>query len=183
MKTLNGGKALVVFDDYFRPGNPAIWVTRASAFLPEALDCGAGIYSVDARGVSPVVPFGDASTSEFAGGFSAHPGPLLMDQIAGETFALGQQQGELRSLAYLTGGQFEGGNDANGAFQKLVSDLRSTYMIGYYVKDLRQDGKFHRIKIDLRRHGIRIRAKAGYFASVEYSKKDEVQSDRDRSRQ
>ena len=169
MAKVPGRRAIVVFSDYYKPENWAAWVTSPSAFLPKALEMGAAIYPVDSRGVSPVVPFGDASTSlegaHMAPGFSVNSG-----QVAGELNAqnwkLASEEGELTYIAYLTGGTFAPGNDMQNVFRDAERDASSTFLLGYYVADMREDGRFHRIKIQVKRRGVRVRAKEGYYAPL-----------------
>ena len=71
----------------------------------------------------------------------------------------------LRQFAQLTGGEaYFNTNDIGGAIGRAVEDSRLTYVLGYYSDEKSWDGKFRRIKVNVRRNGIDVRHRAGYFA-------------------
>jgi Ca-activated chloride channel family protein len=71
----------------------------------------------------------------------------------------------LKYLASQTGGDaffpFEA-SDLNTAFKRIATELRTQYYLGYYSRA--RDGAYHRIRIKLLEKGLRLHAKAGYFA-------------------
>jgi Ca-activated chloride channel family protein len=71
----------------------------------------------------------------------------------------------LKYLASQTGGDaffpFEA-SDLAVAFKNIATELRSQYYLGYYSRA--RDGAFHRIRIKALEKGLRLHAKAGYFA-------------------
>ncbi|MGH9345695.1 MAG: hypothetical protein ACRD26_00375, partial [Vicinamibacterales bacterium] len=48
------------------------------------------------------------------------------------------------------------------AMQRIVNDLTSYYLIGYYSSNTKLDGKFREISVRTKRPGVRIRARRGY---------------------
>ncbi len=71
-------------------------------------------------------------------------------------------------LADLTGGKaFYNTNDINGAIRKAIDDSAITYTLGYYTSEEDWDQKFHRIKVKVRRSGVSVRTKKGYYARSE----------------
>ena len=45
------------------------------------------------------------------------------------------------------------------------SVLNSTYyVLGYYPKDARRDGRFHKIEVRVKRPGLRVSARKGYVS-------------------
>ncbi|HZR32713.1 MAG TPA: VWA domain-containing protein [Terriglobales bacterium] len=170
MRKFGGRKALVVFTDFFVPNNPIMWTSPASVFVPKALDVGASVYPTDVRGVTTVIPYGDASKDSedvnISPGFSSHPGPEVLNQVTAEVWSYTLQQQQLMSVARATGGKYDGSNDSSAIFDRVETDLRSTYVLGYYIHDLPADGRFHSIRINVSRHGIQTRARIGYFAPV-----------------
>jgi len=154
MKQFPGPKAIVVYTDFGRAASPGIWATQPSELLSAALDIGAAIYPVDARGVVPVIPFGDAASEG-----------MPFDATI-QSLGLLQESGDLLRLADETGGDSIGGNDAGAVFKNVERDVQSSYELGYYKSDLAHDGSFHSLSLKCERRGIRLRARAGYFAPV-----------------
>lgn len=50
-----------------------------------------------------------------------------------------------------------------GAFQAILRELREQYVLGYYPSDIKKDGKWHDVKVDVRRSGVRARTRDGYL--------------------
>jgi len=73
----------------------------------------------------------------------------------------------LDELAGLTGGRPNSGKDIGAAVRQAVTDLRSSYQLGYYAQPRNWDGKFHKLRITCTRKGVRIQARSGYYALQE----------------
>jgi VWFA-related protein len=74
-------------------------------------------------------------------------------------------QDNLRSLADETGGFAAiNRNDFTTAFGRIVQDNSSYYVLGYYSKDARRDGRFRKIDVRVTRPGLQVRARKGYTA-------------------
>ncbi len=72
------------------------------------------------------------------------------------------------SLATLTGGRaFHNTNDIQGAIRHAIDDSRLTYVLGYYSPQKDWDGRFRKITVKVRRAGVRLRHRRGYFAEKE----------------
>ncbi len=73
----------------------------------------------------------------------------------------------LKYLAQQTGGRayfpFQA-SDLAGAFQQIAKQLRSQYSLAYVSTDTARDGAFRRIRIQALKKGLRVTARAGYFA-------------------
>ena len=54
-------------------------------------------------------------------------------------------------------------NDLNGAFDRIVAENSSYYMFGYYSTNERRDGRFRKIEVRVKRPGLRVRSRNGYF--------------------
>jgi len=79
---------------------------------------------------------------------------------------LRQRQQTLRTLAENTDGlAMVSTNDLAGSFRKIVNDLSSYYLLGYYSTG-RLDGKFHSITVRVQRPGVQVRARRGYLAAT-----------------
>lgn len=81
----------------------------------------------------------------------------------------------MKVLADETGGRaFVNTNDLTGAIRHAVEDSAVTYTLGFYIDSGALDGKFHELKVQVRRTGLNLRYPKGYFAlKDELSTKDE----------
>jgi VWFA-related protein len=106
------------------------------------------IYAVDPRGLS---------TGEFD----------LADNVG-----IRQSQDALRStisslqmLAENTDGRaIVNRNDLAKGMQQIVRDSSAYYLLGYNSTSAAQDGKFHPIRVRIKRPGVQVRARKGYWA-------------------
>ena len=75
-------------------------------------------------------------------------------------------QDSLRTMSDETGGfAVVNRNDFDTAFQRIVDDNSSYYMLGYYSSNDRRDGRFRKIEVRLKnRSGLTVRARKGYVA-------------------
>jgi VWFA-related protein len=72
----------------------------------------------------------------------------------------------MQKLADETGGEaFINTNDITSAIRKAVEDSALTYTLGFYIDPHSADGKFHELKVHVKREGLTIRYPRGYFAS------------------
>jgi Ca-activated chloride channel family protein len=49
------------------------------------------------------------------------------------------------------------------AFGRIAQELRSQYSVGYYAKNLKQDGRFRKVEVRVNRPGLTARTKQGYY--------------------
>ncbi|HYU80075.1 MAG TPA: VWA domain-containing protein, partial [Vicinamibacterales bacterium] len=116
------------------------------------------IYAIDARGLTAM---GDDSIEiqSFPDDPSLGLGPTALQN------ELRLAQDSLRVLADETGGFASvNTNDIAGAFQRLVDDNSSYYVLGYYPANDRRDGRFRKIEVKVNRPGVTVRARRGYVA-------------------
>lgn len=74
-------------------------------------------------------------------------------------------QDSLRQLAEDTGGfAVLNQNDFNSAFQRIVQDNSSYYVLGYYPSNDRRDGRYRTINVRVKRPGLQVRFRRGYIA-------------------
>jgi VWFA-related protein len=75
----------------------------------------------------------------------------------------------LRTLGEATDGlAIAGSNDLARGLKRVVDDLSSYYLMGYYSNG-KLDGKFHAISVRVKRPGVRVRARRGYQAATPVS--------------
>ena len=85
----------------------------------------------------------------------------------------------LRTLAYETGGQaFFNNNNTNAILKKAVDDSRSYFLIGFDPDDEKFDRKQHKIKLTIKRPGLTVRTRNGFFG-IEDAKAREVPKTRE----
>jgi VWFA-related protein len=71
----------------------------------------------------------------------------------------------LRTLADQTDGRaIVGRNDPMPELRKMVRDMSSYYLLGYTSSVGARDGKFHEIKVAVKRRDVEVRARKGYWA-------------------
>ena len=70
----------------------------------------------------------------------------------------------LPSLAYGTGAEPITSNDMSKALRRVVDHASVVYLLGYSPKEMIYDGKFHQIKVRVKRSGLDVRARSGYWA-------------------
>jgi VWFA-related protein len=71
----------------------------------------------------------------------------------------------LGTLADQTGGfLIANSNDLRGGFTKIDTDMRNYYVLTYVPTNAKYDGKFREIDVKVRRPGMQVRARKGYFA-------------------
>lgn len=106
------------------------------------------IYAVDPRGLS---------TGEFD----------INENVSFRTSqaALNATQDTLRQLADQTDGRaIVNRNDLAKGMQQIIRDASGYYLLGYNSSQAPQDGKFHAIRVRVKRPGVQVRARKGYWA-------------------
>ena len=73
------------------------------------------------------------------------------------------KQDGLRFLADNTDGtSIVNTNNIDGSLQRIVDDLSSYYLFGYYSTNTKLDGRFRNITVRVKRPGAKVRARRGY---------------------
>jgi len=122
------------------------------------------LYTVDARGLVALPPGGDA-TSASPSGTAVYSGSAISSQVS----SLHEGRETLATLAADTGGKtFTDLNDFSSIFQEVQNDNASYYLIGYTPSNLRSDGRFRRIRVEVDRKGVKVEARPGYFAPKDF---------------
>jgi len=72
-------------------------------------------------------------------------------------------QGTLREISKATGGKFFGNiNEYKEDFNELQNLTGTYYVLGYYITE-QWDGRYHKIKVEMKKKGYDVHAQAGYF--------------------
>jgi VWFA-related protein len=149
-------KELVAYRDYQRD------IRRTLSVLTEAQ---IAIYPVDARGLAGA-PFMDASHPLKNDMGHVYAGSDLSDDLSRGDVSLQSSQAAMDEIAKGTGGlAFVNRNDIDHAVALSVSDAASCYTLGYYPRDVNDDGQFHSFLVKVDRPGVRLRYRPGYYAS------------------
>ena len=74
----------------------------------------------------------------------------------------------LRTMALQTDGEAVlDTNDVSSAMQKVFADVGSYYLLGYYSSNAKLDGRFRRIRVEVKRDDVQVRNRPGYLAPTE----------------
>jgi VWFA-related protein len=81
---------------------------------------------------------------------------------------LRRRHDDLRMMADQTDGHavLDTGN-VSGEMRKIFADVGSYYLMSYYSTNQRLDGRFRRIRVEVKRDGVNVRARPGYLAPTE----------------
>jgi VWFA-related protein len=162
---LNEKKGLV----YFASGlqlNGVDNQAQLRATLNSAIKANVSFYPVDARGLVALPPMGDASRSG-PGGLGMYTGASMMSMMSG----FQRSQDTLYALAADTGGKaLLDVNDLSLGIVQAQKALSSYYIIGYYSTNTALDGKFRRVKIEMKEIQAKLDYRQGYFGDKDFSK-------------
>jgi VWFA-related protein len=128
--------------------------------LDEANRANTSFYPVDPRGLVVFdTPLGGNTT-----GLPA-PGSTTITPPSVDAAMLNSRLTSLRTLAGATDGlAIVDSNNLAGGMQRIVSDLSSYYLLGYYSTG-KLDAKFHAISVRVKRPGVQVRARRGFLAA------------------
>jgi len=97
------------------------------------------------------------------------PTPESSDQVTQTLNKLYEEADSyLQTLTSRTGGRVlnaETLENSRSAFAAIADELRNQYLLGYYTSREGNDGKFHKIKLEVARKGVQVRARLGYRSS------------------
>jgi Ca-activated chloride channel family protein len=137
LKPVEGRKAIIVLSDGMDTGSDI----RLSDVVEMAQSAGTVVYSIK------------------------YASPMRFLSISGAiTQAVSRG---LERLSRETGGLIFGnpGNKISAVFAKIEADLRNLYVLGFTPPAEARDGKFHKLEVTTTRPDLRVRARAGYWAS------------------
>jgi Ca-activated chloride channel family protein len=80
-----------------------------------------------------------------------------------------QARAVLQQLAEMSGGQVfspSGSRDLAAIYQKILDELKAQYVLGYVPANAARDGRFRKLKVQVKRDGLRLRHRGGYFATA-----------------
>ena len=152
---------------YFSSGMDRTGIENQSELrtaINAAVRANLAIYTLDIRGLQALVPGGDAQYASLRG-TSPYSGKATLNTL-NSNFTT---QETLVTLAGDTGGRaFLDTNDFNQIFKRVQDDTESYYMLGYHSSNPARDGKFRRIVVQVRRPGLKLEYRRGYYAPADF---------------
>jgi len=70
----------------------------------------------------------------------------------------------LDQFAQMTGVRSDAGRDIAGSLRQAITDMRTSYQVGFFPPAENWDNKYHKLRVTCTRKGVRIQAKTGYYA-------------------
>jgi VWFA-related protein len=124
------------------------------------------ISSLDARGLYVVLPFGDASQPGRPDVDLPGQANMATMRVSLDTQSALAESDILAVLANSTGGSFfQNNNDMNEGFRRVADAPEFWYVVGFAPQNLKNDGKFHTLKVTLANHQkYDLQARRGYYA-------------------
>lgn len=155
---------------YFSAGVGRTGVENQSQLLATinaAVRANVAFYPVDARGLQPLPPGGDASVgaSRGTGLFSGRSQRTQRERF-------NNQQETLTTLAADTGGKaFLDSNELTLGVTQAQEDLRSYYILGYYSTNPAENGRFRRFTVKLAGQAqAKLEYRPGYFGPKQFNR-------------
>lgn len=117
-------------------------------------------YTVDPRGTATLdmMPERSSLTSTGDGG--------TIEGVSARANETRLAQDSLRSLAVNTGGTaLVNRSSFDDAYEQIVTENSTYFVLGYSSDNENLDGKFRKVSVKVKRPGLRVRARGGYYAS------------------
>ena len=150
-----------------RRGDGTLVLSESQDAIAAATRANVSIYAIDPRGLYN--PGEDLITMSGA----PPDDPAYGIRITDLDDELRRSQDSLRTLAEETGGFASlSSNDFVPAFERIVDENSSYYVLGYYPTNDRRDGRFRRIEVRVLRPGLTVKARRGYAAPSGKPSKD-----------
>jgi VWFA-related protein len=129
------------------------------------IDAQIAMYPIDARGLAPPSAFDAASSGRDKFGRSLGRGGRLGTAISNENAQLQSVHETMQEMADRTGGRaFYNTNGIDAAIRKSIEDGSTYYTLAYYPENKNWNGKFRKIQVKVKRSGVKLRHRMGYYA-------------------
>ncbi|HXK08482.1 MAG TPA: VWA domain-containing protein, partial [Vicinamibacteria bacterium] len=171
MARLPGRKTVVFFSEGM--AIPERVQTQFQSVIAAANRANVAIYTMDAAGLRAESPT-KATADEMRAAEKKHfnnlgkedaLGIMTKDAERNEDLLRMNPQAGLGQLADQTGGfLIRDTNDARGSFRQIAQDMRFHYVLGYTPSNQDYDGRFRPITVKVRRSGLDVHSRRGYFA-------------------
>jgi VWFA-related protein len=169
LERMRGRKALLLLSEGFpRDKNDSTYRRVVHA----AQRVNAALYFVDVRGLSALTPWSSAEAPVQTA--LAESERMPSDRVSGimgnmekssqERSATSRYVG-VETMADETGGfVVRNTNDLDGGLQRIATESRGYYLLGYHPSSTKTNGHFRKIDIRVARPGLTVRARKGYYA-------------------
>src|SRR6266853_1190667 len=152
---------------YFSNGISQSGVDNQSALratTAAAVKANVSIYSLDIRGLQAFPP-GEEAQSASLHGQSAYSGAAVLNDLNNNA----SSQETLATLSSDTGGKaFFDSNDFSGVFSQVQKDSSAYYVLGFTSNNPLKDGRFRRLKVQVKRTDLKLDFRAGYYAGRDF---------------
>ena len=172
LRVLPGRKSLILFSEGIAipPAVQRLFI----GVIDAANRANVSIYTMDAAGLraeSPQAEIRDEVNRTAAGGGgilrSGGGGstPLSKSLEKNEDVLRQDPRSGLSTLALDTGGLlFDSTNNLRHGFERIETDLRNYYLVGYTPSNDVYDGRFRTMEVKVKRPGVTVASRKGYFA-------------------
>lgn len=144
-----GGAGMGIGEDRARFQSDVEMADQLRRVYDEANKNNVAVYALDPRGLT-----------SFEYDINEGVGDVRVDAAS-----LRMMQNSLRTIAGETDGRaIVNQNDLAKGLRQIVQDSSTYYLIGYTSSEAPQDGKFHEIKVRVKRKGLEVRHRKGYWA-------------------
>jgi len=177
LRSLPGRKSVIFLSDGFRinsrndnDNNSEQVLQNLRNLVEMANRSSVVVYSIDAKGLQPFMPgasfAGRPSASSYSDALQS-----AQEALEGPSF-----------LAQQTGGfTIVNTNDLNIGVEEALYDQQSYYLLGFDPEDEKFDRRFHTIKVNVTRPGIKVRTRSGFFG-VDESEREKEREEQPRTR-
>lgn len=170
VKHIQGRKSLILFSQGFVVG-PTV-EDELHSVVDLANRSNLVVYTIDSSGLTTKeLQAGLVSQDELTStaGFNQRDrvSPVGGETIFDRTREVGRDMREsaLRYVAEATGGfLIHNTNDLGVGMDRVDDEMRSYYLLSYRPKDQNFDGQFREIRLEVRRPGLSVKARSGYYA-------------------
>ncbi len=149
-------------ESMFDVGDPVLRA-KNEAMLREFSASGCTIYSFDTREAAKGADLFAYDEMTF-GGYRGLEGSVFSDSTGifrDEQFT---GRNSLQRMSQVTGGEYFGNIDFHDkSFAKVENQTGSFYVLGYPISE-KEDGKYHEVRVEVKRPGCKVRGSSGYFS-------------------
>jgi VWFA-related protein len=135
--------------------------------LGALLQSGAGVYAISNTEIERARKRRELDTLLNSGDSSVQFNQLRIGDLREGLRVLDISEQNLERLAELTGGRIfkpESFANLDGVYREVAEDLRSQYSIYYSPQNKVRDGRFRRVRVEVRNPQLRAKTRIGYFA-------------------
>jgi VWFA-related protein len=173
LRLLPGRKTVVFFSEGL--AIPPAVQSHFQSVISEANRANVSVYAMDAAGLRVTSTLAETRDAMIAAareqvrrrgsGRDFTDGPMSKQLEVNEDLLRADPHSGLGQLAEDTGGFLvRDTNDLKAGFRKIDADMRFYYALAYEPVNQDYDGGFRKIEVKVRRPGVRVRARRGYFA-------------------